>query len=152
MRFYRLNSPNVLREYFDGELVVVNLETGTYYSIEKLGAEIWRMLEIGNSSGNVITALCQKYQRSEQECTEVVSNFLESLTSNNLLIEQDFPPTNQETDPAQENAAALALENTTFEPPAVRVCSDMQDLLLLDPIHDVDSAGWPQPNKERGRQ
>lgn len=149
MKFYRLNSPNVLREYFDGELVVVNLETGTYYSIEKLGAEIWRLLEMGNSSAAVVTTLCERHKRSAQECEERVSVFLEKLTSNNLLIEQDSPPGVTEQENA--DAAALALKNTSFEPPEVRVCSDMQDLLLLDPIHDVDGAGWPQPNKERGR-
>jgi hypothetical protein len=26
--------------------------------------------------------------------------------------------------------------------------SDMQELLLLDPIHDVDDAGWPKPNPD----
>lgn len=149
MKFYRLNSPNVLREYFDGELVVVNLETGTYYSIEKLGAEIWRLLEMGNSSAAVVATLCEKHKRSAQECEERVFDFLEKLTANNLLIEQDSQP--DQTDQENLDAAALALKNTSFDPPEVRVCSDMQDLLLLDPIHDVDSAGWPQPNKEHGR-
>ena len=26
--------------------------------------------------------------------------------------------------------------------------SDMQDMLLLDPIHDVDDKGWPEPKKD----
>jgi len=30
-----------------------------------------------------------------------------------------------------------------FRPPTVAVYSDMEDLLLLDPIHDVDETGWP---------
>jgi hypothetical protein len=30
----------------------------------------------------------------------------------------------------------------------LNVYSDMQDLLTLDPIHDVDAAGWPMPKNE----
>ena len=30
-----------------------------------------------------------------------------------------------------------------WTPPSIAVFSDMQDLFELDPIHDVDEAGWP---------
>ena len=30
-----------------------------------------------------------------------------------------------------------------FTRPTITVYSDMEDLLLLDPIHDVDETGWP---------
>jgi hypothetical protein len=33
--------------------------------------------------------------------------------------------------------------NAPFTPPALTKFTDMQDLLLLDPIHDVGSGGWP---------
>jgi hypothetical protein len=33
-----------------------------------------------------------------------------------------------------------------FTQPVLEVYTDMQDLLLLDPIHEVDEeAGWPSP-------
>jgi hypothetical protein len=30
-----------------------------------------------------------------------------------------------------------------YVPPVMNKHSDMQELLLLDPIHEVDEAGWP---------
>lgn len=30
-----------------------------------------------------------------------------------------------------------------YRPPVLEVFADMQDLLLLDPIHDIDEVGWP---------
>ena len=39
-------------------------------------------------------------------------------------------------------------EKPSFNAPALQKYSDMQELLLLDPIHDVDEAGWPKPNPE----
>ena len=40
-----------------------------------------------------------------------------------------------ETDPG--------IERLSFEAPILHKYTDMQDLLLLDPIHEVDEAGWP---------
>jgi hypothetical protein len=36
-------------------------------------------------------------------------------------------------------------DKPSFTPPLLHKYSDMQELLLLDPIHDVDEAGWPKP-------
>ena len=30
-----------------------------------------------------------------------------------------------------------------FDPPRLEKYSDMQDYLLIDPIHEVDEPGWP---------
>ena len=32
-----------------------------------------------------------------------------------------------------------------FEAPRLERYTDMKDYFLLDPIHEVDTAGWPQP-------
>ena len=44
------------------------------------------------------------------------------------------------TPSAIENAVAV---KQPFEAPILNKYNDMQELLLLDPIHDVDEAGWP---------
>jgi len=35
-----------------------------------------------------------------------------------------------------------------FEKPKLQKFTDMQDLLLLDPIHEVDEAGWPHTRND----
>ena len=30
-----------------------------------------------------------------------------------------------------------------YSTPVVEIFSDMQEILLLDPVHDVDKSGWP---------
>jgi hypothetical protein len=37
-----------------------------------------------------------------------------------------------------------------FAAPALNTFSDMQELLLLDPIHEVDEAGWPVARQTTG--
>lgn len=39
--------------------------------------------------------------------------------------------------------AVPARSSVEFSAPTISVYSDMEDLLLLDPIHDVDETGWP---------
>ena len=35
-----------------------------------------------------------------------------------------------------------------FQEPALQKYTDMEDLLLLDPIHEVDDTGWPNPKPD----
>ncbi len=42
-----------------------------------------------------------------------------------------------------DGSAATAKDVRRFTEPTVHTYADMQDLLLLDPIHDVDETGWP---------
>ena len=41
--------------------------------------------------------------------------------------------------------APVSVAGVAYTEPSLSVFSDMQDLLLLDPIHDVSEAGWPMP-------
>jgi hypothetical protein len=50
--------------------------------------------------------------------------------------------------PGQEPASPLPKGEIDFEPPKFAKYNDMQNLLLSDPIHDVDETGWP--NLESG--
>jgi hypothetical protein len=36
---------NIAHEIIDGEAIIVNLENGNYYSLNKTGAEIWNFIE-----------------------------------------------------------------------------------------------------------
>ena len=38
---------------------------------------------------------------------------------------------------------------SAFETPVLEKYTDMAELLLLDPIHDVDATGWPHPAPDR---
>ena len=35
------------------------------------------------------------------------------------------------------------IERPVFKPPLLKRYTDMQELLILDPIHEVDDTGWP---------
>jgi photosystem II stability/assembly factor-like uncharacterized protein len=49
-----INAPNAVSEVIDGELVVINLEKGRYYSSEGIGSYLWQCVEqLGNGGHRV---------------------------------------------------------------------------------------------------
>jgi len=136
---FRINSPSVASEDFDDETILVNLETGEYFSTRDTGAEIWRRLAKGAPVAAVEQAMLAHYEVEAEILAESLSTFVATLRERGLLVPlADSEPTELEPEPA-------VAAKRTFLPPSLDVYSDMQDLLLLDPIHEVDPSGWPNP-------
>ncbi len=60
MRF-RLNQPSVIQETFDDEVVIINLDSGNYFSLDKVGAALWGLITRGAAAGEMIEALARRY-------------------------------------------------------------------------------------------
>ena len=138
---FRVNTPTVTHEIIDGEAVIINLESGNYYSLQDVGSFIWSLVEKGASASEVHNRIVQTYEGEAQEIDRGVQELLAQLQQENLIVEVDG---------AGEAADLSQLapgngDKPSFNPPSLHKYSDMQELLLLDPIHDVDDAGWPKP-------
>ena len=56
-----------------------------------------------------------------------------------------------ESRPEQEELTSwISGTRQPYSPPVLNSYTDMEELLLLDPIHDVDQAGWPMPKASDG--
>ncbi|MEI6331186.1 MAG: hypothetical protein WCP16_18235 [Pseudanabaena sp. ELA645] len=42
---FKINTPNVVHELIDGEVIIVNLKKGDYYSLLSTSAKIWTGIE-----------------------------------------------------------------------------------------------------------
>jgi hypothetical protein len=73
---------------------------------------------------------------------------LGQLQQENLIVPVDVAPAVDLTELQQILPASNGHAKPSFNPPLLNKYSDMQELLLLDPIHDVDEAGWPKPVPE----
>jgi hypothetical protein len=62
--------------------------------------------------------------------------FVQNLISQSLIKIADTSERNQV--PLNSNRQKL-----DFTSPELDVYSDMQEILLLDPVHDVNKEGWP---------
>lgn len=142
---FRVNTPTVTHETIDGEAVIINLDSGNYYSLVEVGSFIWGLVEKGASASEVQHAIFQTYQGDATDIDRGVQELLAQLQQENLIVPFDGPGALDLTEAVPSNNSH---EKPSFDPPLLHKYSDMQELLLLDPIHDVDEAGWPKPNPD----
>jgi hypothetical protein len=137
-RHYRVNSPDVILEDFNDEIVIVNLADGNYYSIDATGAEIWAMIQNQATASGIAAQLARAYELDPTIVEPVVTAFIEELLSEKLIVVEAAP---SGENPNFEPAASK--EGRPFAAPVLNKYTDMQELLLVDPIHEVDDTGWP---------
>jgi hypothetical protein len=126
----RPQRPDVIDESFEGEAVLVHLRTGCYYALNATASAIWALLEDGREAPAVAEALSLELQ--------VVRDFVAQLQVEELV---------EACAPAPEGVAGLVAAplDPALPGPELQRFTDMQDLLMLDPIHDIDldGDGWP---------
>jgi hypothetical protein len=135
---FSVNIPTIAHESIDGEVIVINLISGNYYSLEGTGAEIWESIDRGYSLANITARLADRYTTNAVDISPTIDRFVAELARENLIV-----PRIQDT-PARQLDRSINPQSLAFTAPTINRYSDMQELLLLDPIHDVDAAGWPK--------
>lgn len=117
---YSINSKKALSETLDSETIIINLETGSYYSMNHSGTAIWNAI----LAGTPIDATNQ-----------TTADFLAFLTAEDLIMESE----------TESTSSPLVIT----EIPKIDKYEDMQEMLLADPVHDVDAIGWPKLKEEK---
>ena len=136
-----VNTPNVVHETIDGETILLDLKTGSYFSLDGSGAVIWEFIDKTGDWQQVIGVLSAGNPDKSALVSASVTGFVEELVKEGLLVKA-----NHEIPAGDERLlmSQLAEFAGEFKPPLVNKYTDMQDLLLLDPIHEVDEKGWPE--------
>jgi len=142
---FRVNTPMVTHETIDGEAVIINLDSGNYYSLVDAGSFIWGLIDQGASASEVQNLVSQTYHGDASDIDQGVQDLLAQLQQESLIVPVDGAESFEQTQVLPSNNGH---EKPSFNPPSLNKYSDMQELLLLDPIHDVDEAGWPKPNPD----
>ena len=132
--YFRIDEPRVISEALDGELILVQFESGCYYSVRGVGADICQLLSAGWSLENVIERIAQHFRMQKEPIESEVRSFVMRLVEEKLLVATSAP---------QLAATAISIVATQYALPSFEKFDDMADQLLLDPIHDIDETGWP---------
>lgn len=141
---FSINSSKITHETIDGEVVIVNLASGSYYSLDGAGAEIWSRIADRASFSEIVAYLADRYDGKIEALAGAVQQLLGDLETEGLILKEPdgAPAQSPEAKPIAPGRPESAAK-IQFTPPSLNKYTDMQDLLLLDPIHDVDEAGWP---------
>ena len=138
---YRVNEPKVVHQTVDEETVIVDLGTGSYYSLRGSAQVIWSALERGLDVPGVVDEVDGRFEGDRDRIVPAVEAFVSRLADDRLIVELDgespawSPPF---------DAPAPSADRPGFEAPVIERFDDLQDLILLDPVHEVsEEQGWP---------
>ncbi|MBM3181572.1 MAG: PqqD family protein [Chloroflexi bacterium] len=139
---FRINTPRVVHQTIDGETIIIDFDNGAYFSIAGVGAVIWEQIAQNASVNDIVHALTQRYAGDHSDIETEVERFLSELQCEALIAPLDRAPSApRRATPAMPDPNLASLP--AFQAPSLHKYTDMQDLLLLDPIHEVDEQGWP---------
>jgi hypothetical protein len=141
---YKIDSARVVHETVDGEVILVALRSGNYYSLRGSGADIWALLERGATEREVVLELESRYA-PEPGLAESVRDLLGELAAEELVEREPAPDGASPNGRASDGAPS---GTGVFPPPVLEKYTDMRDYLLIDPLHDVDERGWPPPSPD----
>lgn len=138
--FYQVNKP-IIHEKMEDEVVLINLQSGDYFNMHGSCSNIWLLIVACASKSEIINTLQKKYEGESQVIEGAVSDLLETLEREQIISKNFSKRTSKFTIP--KDLFKLDGKKQPFENPVFNKYEDMQDLLLIDPIHDVDEYGWP---------
>ncbi|HNB28800.1 MAG TPA: PqqD family protein [Alphaproteobacteria bacterium] len=127
-------APGCAAQEFDGEVVALNLSNGIYCSFRDLGAVLWRDLAAGHSVEAMAALLAPALGGAQ-----AVQDFAARITAEGLMR-----PATGGAAPQDQPQVIAALSGGIAPALTFEVFEDMKNLLLFDPVHEVDEVkGWP---------
>ncbi len=134
---FRLAGPDIVHDVIDDGIVVVNLSAGAYFTLDGVAREIWDLLASGRSQGEITADLGTRYDARPEEIVDGVESFLGRLSEEGLIVGAGEGPL------SEPSGLLGRTDKRPFAAPVLVKYTDLEDLLTLDPIHEVDDSGWP---------
>lgn len=127
---YQVFSNAIVHELLEEEVIIANLDNGVYYSLRGAAAFFWQMAASQFSADEISKELADCEPSIE---ITLVCDFLKQMVEEKLLT-----PCNA----TNKTPLSLTLPKK-LEPYSIEKYDEMRNLLMLDPIHEVDEQGWP---------
>lgn len=125
-------------EEIDGEVVMIDLASGMYYSLRGSSVLVWSRLSAGTSEVGLLDALRTRYDADAGVIEAALDELLGKMRQDGLIADggAEEPGT----------PAPRVGDRRAFQPMEYERFDDMAHIIQLDPIHDVDpDRGWPLP-------
>jgi len=135
---FELNDPAVISETIDGETIIINLASGTYYSLKHSGATIWSGIQHAASVAQIAALIRSNFEIDSEDVERDISSVIDLLFEEDL-IRQKAPG----EPPARLAAPPAEMRLSRYQAPILEKFTDLATMLLLDPVHDVNEEGWP---------
>lgn len=81
--------PGVLSEVVDGETVLLQLDTGKYFGLNRTGTRVWQLILESATSERIISAIGAEFGAPEEVVARDLADLFNELTVQGLLVVLD---------------------------------------------------------------
>jgi hypothetical protein len=78
--------PQVMARQVGDESVILNLETGIYFGLDRVGANIWQLMAEGKTLAGICDAMQAEYEVDREVLEEDVVRLAQELFNQGLII------------------------------------------------------------------
>ena len=135
MKTYAISKPKVVYETLNTEVIAIDFNTGSYYTLIHVAKQVWQLIERHVSTDRIVHLLAEHYHRDSASLLADVETFIAQLLEKGLIAETSTEQTNE--------PISIDFHDLEYAPPQIQEYDEVKNLLLLDPIHEVAEAGWP---------
>ena len=140
---FRSRDEEVASKVIDGEAIIINLANGVYYSMDKVGALVWDLLQAGHTLEEVIATVTSRYTVPREQVELNVQELVRELIQENLVV-----AAGENGKPAVAEAITEQEGKLPYELPKLNIYRDMGDLLALDPpVPGLGDTPWKDPDE-----
>jgi hypothetical protein len=122
------NGDDVVSKIIDGELIIIRLSDGTYYSMDNVGARTWTLIESHHDLPAIVATIARAYDVSPAALERDLRKLLDELLAEGLITAT--PGATPAAGPPADTAPTPRL---AYEAPQLHIYRDMGNLLALDP-------------------
>jgi hypothetical protein len=138
---FRPREEEVASKVIDGEAIIINLANGVYYSMDKVGALVWDLLQAGHTLEEIVVGVTGRYDVAREQAESNVQDLVQELVQENLVVSTE----NGAAAPAQDMEHQ---DRLPYEIPKLNIYRDMGDLLALDPpVPGLGDTPWKEPEE-----
>jgi len=136
--------PSVSMERLDGETIVIDFESGRFYSFRESAADLLWLISTGIEFA-LFESVLQKYFRVHEstDLFQDIGSFIDTLLGLNLIEKSAVDSEIDSTGISDVELPEDYLRRDWVSPLLVSN-DELSDLLKIDPIHDVTESGWPE--------
>ena len=78
-------SPDVVFRELDGEAVLLDLVTGTYFGLNAVGTRIWQLIDAGREQADIVNVLAAEYDAATSTIAADVERLVGELKARRLI-------------------------------------------------------------------
>ncbi|MEO8084724.1 MAG: PqqD family protein [Ardenticatenales bacterium] len=121
------NRDEVAAKVIDGELIIIRLSDGTYYSMDNVGARVWELIDRQHDLAAVIETIAAWYDVPIDRVGRDTTPVVEELLAERLIVPCAPAPADR------PGAEARPSDLLAYDTPRLNIYRDMGNLLALDP-------------------